>query len=128
MDTFTRKVVKVNRIVDGDTVELVVDLGYTITVTDRFRMDGYDAPETFRPRIKGEREAGLMVKSFLEDILYGNKDKLFVQTRKTGKYGRYIATVFIEGGVKTVNILVEEYMRANALTKEDLKAKENEEN
>lgn len=125
MDSYTRKIVEVKKIVDGDTVDLVVDLGYTITITDRFRMEGYDAPETYRPKSEAEKEAGLKVKEKLETLL-SNADQLYVKSSKTGKYGRYLATIYsvqpIGGDFKTTDINQEiiEFMADNALTKEDI--------
>lgn len=127
MENYTRKVVLVKRVVDGDTVDLVVDLGYTITVTDRFRMEGYDAPETYAPKIQGERAAGTEVKEYLAKVLEEHSNSLFVRTKKTGKYGRYIATIFFveaDSNIVSVNDLVVAFMAEKGYIKEALRAKE----
>ena len=79
---------KLVRVVDGDTVDLEVDLGFSITVRDRFRLDGIDTPERGQ---KGFQKA----KTFLTRLL---KDKeLVVRTAKAKeKYGRYLAEIFVE--------------------------------
>jgi len=81
---------EVIRVVDGDTIDVMVDLGFKTYRAERLRLARVDAPE-----IRGkEKEKGLKVKEFVENIL---KDYPFVivRTEKTGKYGRYIAEVYI---------------------------------
>ena len=85
---------KLERVVDGDTVDLVVDLGFGVLRRDRFRLVGIDAPE----KRGAEREAGNEAMIHLHKLVFGND--LLIQTHKDkqGKYGRYLATI-IAGGV-----------------------------
>ena len=79
---------KVRRVVDGDTVDLDVDLGFMVTITQRFRLDGINAPE-----MTGlTREQGKVAKAGLEALL--NKASLgviYVDSTGKDKYGRWIA-------------------------------------
>jgi micrococcal nuclease len=85
---------KLIEVIDGDTVDLLVDLGFGIHVKERFRLYGIDAPEI-------PTEAGKIAKAYLESIL-GASIELFVATRKmtrrpqekTDKYGRYLAVLY----------------------------------
>lgn len=94
MNLYTYRAV-LDRVVDGDTVDLVVDLGFRTYRRTRFRVARINAPE-----IRGsERPAGLDAKVYINDLLtmYG-KDSITVQSRKTGKYGRWIGEIFIDPG------------------------------
>ena len=85
---------EVLRWVDGDTVDLLVDLGFTILVSTRFRLLGIDTPETNR---RASREAGLAATAFAESLAPVGSVVL-VRSTKTGKYGRWLATVYPMGG------------------------------
>lgn len=74
------------RAVDGDTVDLKVDLGFYLYANIRFRLEGVDTPERGQP---GFREAT----QFVEDWFATNGGECIVVTSKTGKYGRWIATI-----------------------------------
>jgi len=82
------------KVVDGDTVDLMVDLGFSTMVKERFRLEGINAPET-RTKDLEEKKKGLESKEFLEKVLV-NSDYILVETKKDtkGKYGRYIATIY----------------------------------
>ena len=85
---------KLIEVIDGDTVDLLVDLGFGIHVKERFRLYGIDAPEM-------PTEEGKIAKAYLESIL-GTAIELYVATRKmtrrpqekTDKYGRYLAVLY----------------------------------
>ena len=87
---------KLERVVDGDTVDLVVDLGFGVLRRDRFRLVGIDAPERRKETMNEYRAAS----GHLHELMYGYEDELLIQTHKDeqGKYGRYLATI-IAGGV-----------------------------
>lgn len=86
------------KVVDGDTFDLEVDLGFNIKITERFRLARVNTPE-----VRGvEREEGLRVKEFVNTKL---KDILSVTTAKNkGKYGRWIAEVCYKEGDLWYNI------------------------
>ncbi len=79
----------VERIIDGDTLDVTVDLGFFLTSRMRVRLRGVDTPE-----VRGsERPEGLKVKAFVEEKLPIGK-QVVINTYKLGKYGRYIADLF----------------------------------
>mgnify|MGYP003658191217 CR=1 FL=1 len=82
----------VTRVVDGDTFIAVVDLGFRIRTELTFRLADIDTPETHRPHTMEERTHGEEAKQFVIDAI--EHKEVMVITRKTGKYGRWIADVF----------------------------------
>lgn len=94
---------KITRVVDGDTVDATLDLGFGITFKMRLRIDGFDAPETWRPSCEEELKHGLQATHRANELLLG-KD-VVVKTSKLGIYGRYGASITIpEGDYATVMI------------------------
>jgi len=82
---------QVTRVVDGDTIDCLVDLGFTVSVKQRFRLYGVNTPES-RTRDAEEKVKGLAAKKFVMDRIAGKKVEVDI-TKGTGKYGRYLATV-----------------------------------
>lgn len=80
----------VDRVVDGDTVDLWIDLGFSIITHQRIRLARIDAPERFT-------DDGKLATSWLVDELQGKEIR--VATEKTGKYGRWIGEVEIFDGL-----------------------------
>lgn len=82
------------RVVDGDTLDLKVDLGFDIFTHMRFRLFGVDTPE-IRTRDLKEKEWGLRAKEFVVQTFAENGNKCIVNTQKDAKekYGRYLATI-----------------------------------
>jgi len=80
----------VQRWVDGDTVDLVVDLGFTVQVRQRFRLLGVDTPETNR---KASRTAGKAAQVYAQGLAPVGSS-VVVCSHKTGKYGRWLGTVY----------------------------------
>lgn len=89
----------VDKVVDGDTVDLDIDLGFYVRTRQRCRLLGYDAPEKFGP----EKERGDAAKRHLQ-VLLSEPGELFVRTAKTEKYGRWLAQVELIDGGKATNI------------------------
>ncbi len=85
----------VKRVVDGDTFDIKVDVGFSITINHRFRLHGVDAPETWRPRCEAERVHGEQATLFVKKLIEGKQ--VIVQTYKLGIYGRYNADIIING-------------------------------
>ena len=88
------------RVVDGDTVDLIIDLGFDTSRKERFRLYGIDAPEM-------RTAAGKKAKAWLEDALMP-LETIYVQTlqlstkAKRDKYGRFLAVLYSEfGDVRT---------------------------
>lgn len=87
------------RVVDGDTIDAWIDLGFNITVRRRIRLWGIDAPET-RTRDLEEKAEGFVAKDRLIDILDMNRGAFIVRSIGVDKYGRCLGEIYI----KDVNI------------------------
>ena len=85
----------VNRVVDGDTIDCTIDLGFHTFRKIRVRMEGINTPES-RTRDLEEKERGLAAKHRLEEILKYNDNTCILKISGLGKYGRALATVFVE--------------------------------
>lgn len=96
-DNYERRARVVN-VVDGDTVDLRVDLGYSIEHTVRFRLLGINTPERGKP---GFAEAKERVR-----VLLG--DECWVRSTKTGKYGRWLCEIETIDGVSVNERLLAE--------------------
>lgn len=82
---------KIDRVIDGDTIDFIVDLGFHVNIKVRGRLIGVDTPE------RGDRE-WQMAKEACREILTSKIDKdgyVLIKTKKTEKYGRWL--VEIEG-------------------------------
>ena len=98
---------KVTRVVDGDTIDVEVDLGFDIIHRARVRMMGIDTPES-RTRNKAEKVLGLASKARLKELLANRKVKLETSKEGKGKFGRILATVWTSDKKG-----VEEYVNIN---------------
>ena len=86
---------KLDRIIDGDTVDAKIDLGFDTWVLKRIRLAGIDAPET-RTRDLVEKEAGFASKERLEALL-GPPDSPFVlHSLSLDKYGRVLGVLWVD--------------------------------
>ena len=98
------RVKKVTGVVDGDTIDVDIDLGFDISYSQRVRLAGIDTPES-RTKDKAEKVLGLEVKQRLKDILT-NASIVVIRTQKpdsTEKYGRVLGWLFVDGAEKSVN-------------------------
>lgn len=94
----------VDRVVDGDTLDLIVDLGFKVKLQERFRLASIDAPESYGTRAS---EAGRASCLFLAGIL-PEGSPVRIRTQKTGKFNRWVAEVWVvnpdgETSIKSVN-------------------------
>ena len=85
----------VDRVVDGDTIDVTVDLGFSVWKKMRVRMEGINTPES-RTRDLEEKKRGLAAKDRLKSILEFNNNKCILKVSGVGKYGRALATVLVE--------------------------------
>lgn len=85
---------EVKRVVDGDTVDVLIDCGFSIFHKARVRMFGIDTPES-RTRDKDEKARGLLSKQFLVDEL--SKGDVVIKTKKDkkGKFGRILGELYV---------------------------------
>ena len=86
------RVTSVSKVVDGDTVDLVLDLGFGLYKKERVRVAGIDTPES-RTRDLVEKKYGLEAKVYLQGMLE-NAENLTVKTEKDGKYGRMLGWLY----------------------------------
>jgi micrococcal nuclease len=88
----------VERVVDGDTIDVILDLGFDIRFKSRVRLYGIDTPES-RTRDKDEKVRGKMAGAFLKDAV-NNGSKVVIETKlkdSRGKYGRVLGNVVVDG-------------------------------
>jgi len=117
---FVKNVLKV---IDGDTVDVEVDLGFDLTKKERVRLGGIDTPES-RTRDLEEKKLGLQAKDYLKSLIM-NADKLIVRTEKDGKFGRMIGYLYMnpDATVSLNQMLIDEgfaWMYDGGTKKKDL--------
>lgn len=98
---FVREVVKV---VDGDTIDVVIDLGFDVLYKSRIRLAGIDTPES-RTRDLEEKKLGLEAKEYLKSKLSEAKD-VVIKTEKSnskGKFGRILGWIYADGEFNSIN-------------------------
>jgi micrococcal nuclease len=83
------------RVVDGDTIDAWIDLGFNITVRRRIRLWGINAPETRTLDLEEKRE-GKLAKARLEDILSINRGSFSVKSIGVDKYGRCLGEIYLQ--------------------------------
>ena len=93
----------VNRVIDGDTIEVSVDLGFSLVWTTPVRLYGINAAET-NSGVAAERSAAMAAKNFLTSSVMG-KEVRVKTVKPKDKYGRYLAEVWKIDGLqpKSVN-------------------------
>jgi len=95
------KVKKIKRIIDGDTIDLDIDLGFGITLTHRVRLKDINAAET-RTLNTEEKTKGLEAKEWLKKEL-SREGEWIIETTKDDKYGRILGTLYLVGDPVTIN-------------------------
>ena len=95
------KVKKINRVIDGDTVDLDIDLGFGVTLSHRVRLKDINAAET-RTLNTEEKEKGLAAKEWLKKEL-SREGEWVIDTTKEDKYGRILGTLYRVGDPVTIN-------------------------
>lgn len=101
---FEYYVKKVNKVVDGDTIDVDIDLGFDISFSSRVRLAGIDTPES-RTSDKMEKALGLESKAYLKHAI-DNAKSVVIKTEKldsSEKYGRILGWVFLDGSEKSIN-------------------------
>jgi len=101
------RVVKIDKVVDGDTIDVTIDLGFDLYKKERVRIAGVDTPEK-RTRDLEEKALGLdatyWMKKQLEDTIAGDEELIIRTELKggTGKYGRLLGWLYV--GEDTVSL------------------------
>jgi micrococcal nuclease len=96
---------KLVRVVDGDTADVMIDLGFDTWIKSRLRFKGVDTWEK-RTRDKEEKIKGLAATAFTQTYLELNEGNFTIQSYGKGKYGRVLAEIFIDGEEKSLNELL----------------------
>ena len=85
---------KLIRVIDGDTIDAMVDLGFDTWIKRRIRLARIDAFES-RTRDKKEKEKGLIAKARLTEILLGTHNEFFLESLGVDKYGRCLGEIHV---------------------------------
>jgi len=102
-------VTEINRVLDGDTIDVTIDLGFDLYKKERVRVAGVDTPEK-RTRDLEEKALGIdatnWLKKKLEDTIAGDGDELAIRTELVGgmgKYGRLLGWLYINEDTVSLN-------------------------
>jgi micrococcal nuclease len=101
-------VVKIDKVVDGDTIDVTIDLGFDLYKKERVRIAGVDTPEK-RTRDLEEKALGLdatyWMKKQLEDTIAGDEELIIRTELKggTGKYGRLLGWLYVGDDTVSLN-------------------------
>jgi endonuclease YncB( thermonuclease family) len=98
---------KVNRVVDADTVDATLDLGFGLSFTNRFRIMNYDAPETWRPKTEAERAHGIEATDQAKFFLLTDENLIFHTAKTPGIYGRWSAHIKLPDGKDYGELMIE---------------------
>ena len=102
------RVVEINRVVDGDTIDVTIDLGFDLSTKERVRVAGVDTPEK-RTRDLEEKALGIDATNWLKEKLEGaidGEDDLVIRTELVGgmgKYGRLLGWLYIGDSTVSLN-------------------------
>jgi endonuclease YncB( thermonuclease family) len=102
------RVVEINRVLDGDTIDVTIDLGFDLYKKERVRVAGVDTPEK-RTRNLEEKELGIDATNWLKEKLEGalaGDDDLVIRTELVGgvgKYGRLLGWLYLGDGAVSLN-------------------------
>ena len=102
------RVVKIDRVVDGDTIDVTIDLGFDLYKKERVRIAGVDTPEK-RTKDLEEKALGLdatyWMKKQLEDTIAGDEELIIRTELKggTGKYGRLLGWLYVGDATVSLN-------------------------
>jgi micrococcal nuclease len=103
-DPYIYRIRSIHKVVDGDTIDADIDLGFDISLTKRIRLAGVDTPES-RTTDANEKKLGLESKEWLKKRCENAKD-ILIKTElpdSTEKYGRIIGHLFINGEETSLN-------------------------
>jgi len=114
----------VTRVVDGDTIDVILDLGFSVLHKCRVRLYGIDTPES-RTRNKDEKVRGKLAAKFLEDSINNGKQVILRSKLKDskGKYGRVLGEVIVDD-ININELMVKRYLAVKyyGQSKQDIEA------
>ena len=110
---YSYRVKKVTKIVDGDTIDVLLDMGFDILYQQRVRLFGIDTPES-RTRDSIEKKFGYLAKDMVESFLpVGSIQTLVTVKDKAGKFGRILGKFKIHDGKEDRQTTINEWMIEN---------------
>lgn len=97
------RIKEVTRVLDGDTIDVVIDLGFSVLLKQRIRLAGIDTPES-RTSDAYEKVFGLEAKDFLKSNIE-SAENITIKTEidSTGKFGRVLGWIFLDDYSKSIN-------------------------
>lgn len=98
------RVKKITNVVDGDTIDVDIDLGFNVSFSQRVRLAGIDTPES-RTSDKFEKTLGIEAKEYLKKKIKDAKD-VIIKTEKpdsSEKYGRILGWLYVDGDTVSIN-------------------------
>jgi micrococcal nuclease len=98
------RVKKVTGVVDGDTIDCDIDLGFNVSYSQRVRLAGIDTPES-RTKDKNEKVLGLEAKEYVK-LKLKDAQSVVIKTElpdSSEKYGRILGWIYVDGSPKSVN-------------------------
>jgi len=98
------------RVVDGDTIDARVDLGFKIWTHVRIRLYEIDAPES-RTKNLNEKAKGLRSKAYLKTIMDSCGGKFTLESHGVGKFGRCLGTIYVHGENINERMITEGYAK-----------------
>lgn len=116
LPNYVYRVPEVVRVIDGDTVDIIIDMGFHTTILKRIRMTDIDTDELRGGTVETKKRAN-MAKERLEKLLASGDVYIQTQMDKTGKYGRLLGKFYVVQGETVIDVnvtLVEEgYEKGN---------------
>ncbi len=109
---YVYRIKRINSVIDGDTIDCDIDLGFDISLNQRVRLAGIDTPES-KTKDLNEKKYGLEAKEYLKSKLQEFKGQLIIKTEKpdsTEKFGRIIGWLFLgeETGMSLNEVMINE--------------------
>lgn len=107
MKTKYKYMAKVLKVIDGDTLELEVDLGFGIKKIDRFRILDLDTYETRlgKGTTPADKAKGIEAREFAKELIQGHTLPIETFKDKRGKYGRYLCSIYLPSGAKFAQVM-----------------------
>jgi len=103
----------ITNIVDGDTMDAEVDLGFRIKIKIRFRINGIDTPEIYHPSCPEEKEHGIKATERAKQLLLGKS--VNIVSHKPDKFGRWLCDILLdESRTYTELMILEGYLKKDS--------------
>lgn len=96
---------KLEKVVDGDTLDVIIDIGFKLTTNQRIRLAYVNTPEIFSQKPDSEEyRRGMQAKEYVLKRFAENRNEMEIETfKRTGKYGRYIGIIKLADSDLTLN-------------------------